>query len=303
MHTIRSVENLHGDHAMAVLQKVSVIAILCVVAILLLFIHVRLHDYAYDDAYIHFRIATHLVDYGAPYYNPGESINASSSTGWTITLAMIIFLSRVIRISLDLPLAISTFNALLTLCGALTYTLLLIRLTHKNNRRALYGLFFVLYLAFTMLPSIGLMEIPMTLLLVGIALHLLLNNNRVCLVLFAVAIFFRLEFAMLFGLVVLLVLLHRRFSIWQILTYSAAGIAPFSIYQLFFFHSLLPNTIAAKSIVYSITFIDTLSTLGVSLTPNITLPFLDYTHPVWFAIIYVLTWFLLLASVVIFQVV
>ena len=45
-------------------------------------LHLRLAPYAFDDAYIHFRIVDHLCRYGFPYYNPAESIKAGSSTGW-----------------------------------------------------------------------------------------------------------------------------------------------------------------------------------------------------------------------------
>src|SRR6185503_3189971 len=47
----------------------------------------RLGAYAFDDAYIHFRIARHLAEHGHPYYNLGEAVMASSSTAWTIVLA------------------------------------------------------------------------------------------------------------------------------------------------------------------------------------------------------------------------
>jgi len=293
--------NQNGKMGITFFQKPIVIALLCVVAILLLFAHVRLHYYAYDDAYIHFRIANHLVDYGTPYFNLGEPVNASSSTGWIIILAFIIIFSKMVHIPLDLPMVVAVFNAMLTFYGALIYTLLFIRLTHKYKRRVLYGLFFVLYLAMIVQPSIGLMEIPLTLLLVGIALHLLLDNNCVCIILFAAAVFFRLELAVLFGLILLLILSLHRYSFRNVLIYSAIGITPFAIYQLYFYQSLLPNTVAVKSIVYSFTFITTLGNIALTLTPNITLPILNYTHPGWFTLFYVVSLFLILAGVVVFQ--
>src|SRR5262245_34834196 len=48
---------------------------------------VRLSGGMYDAAYIHLRIAGNRVLHGAPEFNPGDPVYASSSTGWTLVLA------------------------------------------------------------------------------------------------------------------------------------------------------------------------------------------------------------------------
>src|SRR3954470_12948203 len=53
----------------------------------LAFVHWRLYPFAFDDAYIHFRIARHLAQDGQPYYNVGDAVMASSSSVWTLVLA------------------------------------------------------------------------------------------------------------------------------------------------------------------------------------------------------------------------
>ena len=82
---------------------------------LLLFLSVVLHlellPYAFDDAYIHFRIAANLLRHGEPYYNLGQAVLATSSPLWTVLLAP---LSAIPSGPL---LLVAVVNATLT-CGA-----------------------------------------------------------------------------------------------------------------------------------------------------------------------------------------
>ena len=47
----------------------------------LIFIHIQLQQYAFDDAYIHFRVARNFVEIGAPYYNASDMLKVSTSSG------------------------------------------------------------------------------------------------------------------------------------------------------------------------------------------------------------------------------
>ena len=52
----------------------------------LVFVHFALIEYVADDAYIHLRVAEHLLRDGVPYFNLGEPVMASSSSLRTIIL-------------------------------------------------------------------------------------------------------------------------------------------------------------------------------------------------------------------------
>ena len=95
--------------------------ILCLTG-LLIALHVRLSQYAYDDAYIHFRVARNLFENGTPYFNPGEMVKVSTSSGWTIFLSLLYATARLFKIDTSFPLLVSIINAMITVCGALVYT-------------------------------------------------------------------------------------------------------------------------------------------------------------------------------------
>src|SRR5690349_13155716 len=88
----------------------------------LIIVHTRLRQYAFDDSYIHFRVARNLVDFGAPYYNPSDMLKVSTSSGWLIFLAMIYWLAKMINMESNFPLLISILNALVSFCGLIVYT-------------------------------------------------------------------------------------------------------------------------------------------------------------------------------------
>jgi hypothetical protein len=251
------------------------VVLLGVSAVLLVFVHGRLYPYAYDDAYIHFRIAAHLAETGQPYFNLNQPVSTSSSSMWTVFLSLIVLCGRMARLTVELPPVVAILNALFTFAGALAYTRLALHLAQRAQKAlpaAFYAGFFVLYLALTLQPSIGLMETPATLLLVCIGLHLYLRRNPYCLALFAVAVFMRWEMALVCGLVMALALLRRDFRYRQLVLYPAAGALPGIIYNAAFFHTLFPNTIAAKSAVYSLTPLDTWQAILGGLAPRMALP-------------------------------
>jgi len=91
-----------------------------------MYISVKLKPFAEDDAYIHFRIAENLVKYQAPYFNLSERVMATSSFIWTIFLAGLTLLNE------PLPTLVAIVNPALTVLGSVIWTLLLMRLVHKE---------------------------------------------------------------------------------------------------------------------------------------------------------------------------
>ena len=92
-------------------------ALLWLVVFVALFVaHQRLAPYACDDAYIHMRVAEHLMKFGRPDFNPGERLMVSSSTPWMLLLTLLGFVGGLTTS------VIAGVNALaLTLCGSVTY--------------------------------------------------------------------------------------------------------------------------------------------------------------------------------------
>jgi hypothetical protein len=236
----------------------------------LVFVHIRLWDYAFDDAYIHIRIADHLVTLGAPYFNPGEAIMASSSSGWTLFLAFII---RIIGVQLPV---LAVINALFTWAGAFVFTRLAICLIPVGKAGFIVALFPLCYVGIILQASIGLMETPLTILILGIALSLLMSEGRYSqwgLVLVGALPFFRLEFSVFVALLTAWALIVRKIRLIPLIGYLACGALPFVLYDWVFFRTLIPNTIAAESIVYTVsngqTFAMVLDILSSNVLPGI----------------------------------
>lgn len=105
------------------------------------------------------------------------------------------------------------------------------------------------------------METPTALFIVGIALIALLNKRRISLTLFGFAIFFRMELIILLLLILAYVILKNLFSWFDITIFISAGLIPFVIFDLYYFNTIVPHAILAKSTVYSLSHLDTLITL------------------------------------------
>ena len=93
-------------------------------ALLLAFIlplYIGLVPWAFDDAFIHLRVAGNLAAGEGPYYNPGQVVNASSAPAWTLLLALMKMLGGSV-------IWIACLNAVLTVAGARVFVDLVERL-------------------------------------------------------------------------------------------------------------------------------------------------------------------------------
>ena len=84
-----------------------------VVLSLFIFLHIRLHQYAFDDAFIHFRVARNFFETGYPYYNIGEMLKVSTSSGWIVFLTVLFGITKTLGVESSFPLIISVINALI----------------------------------------------------------------------------------------------------------------------------------------------------------------------------------------------
>jgi hypothetical protein len=228
------------------------LAIILAFGVLLVFVHAKLYEYSFDDAYIHFRIANHLAHNGEPYFNLGEAVSASSSPAWTVILAIIIRLGQPFGIDAHLPIVIAYFNAIFTLLGAVAYTSLLAKLTQAKKLGIYHFLFFITYIAILFVPSVGLMETPAVILVIGASLNLFIEDDPRAFIGFGLAPFMRPEFAVILVLAFGYALVFRQLSFRKVILYTAIGLLPLALYNLYFFDTVIPNTLRAKSIVYDV---------------------------------------------------
>jgi hypothetical protein len=216
-------------------------------AVLSVWIHVKLSTWPFDDALIHFRIAEHLARDGAPYFVPDQPVMASSSPVWTLLLALI---------SLLLPLApwlVATLNALLVVAGACVWASMARQLGGERLASWAPQGFAVLYVAMLHFSGAGLMETPLALLALGAGLLAVARARTWGFLLLGLASFVRPE--LVFFLLIVLALqlgLARPAGRVRCLLWALVGSAPFALYQLVFYGSLIPYTAVAKKVVYSI---------------------------------------------------
>jgi len=120
----------------------------------LVYVQLKMRTSAYDDAYIHFRIAENLINYGVPYDNQSDVVMVSSSSGGTLILAGLAMIAR-LSPSLNLPTLTAVFKGIVTVTGALVF-LRLLRLSHPYPRSTAVEIFFVIaYLSQMIKPSLG----------------------------------------------------------------------------------------------------------------------------------------------------
>lgn len=229
---------------------------------LLILAHLRFYVYPEDDAYIHFRVAEHFASEGKPYFNLDEPVQATSSPAWLLLLSLIL---KTGLSSTDLPTAIAVLNALFTAGGSLIFSRILTRIDPKRSDRFIHWLFAMTYIALLIVPSISLMETPFALFIFGIGLDLYLANDERSFLLLGAMLFIRLELAV--ALVVLLGhSILRKFSIIRTSALASLAILPFLTLNMYYWHTLIPNSITAKQRVYTLAPIDTLDNIAETLS-------------------------------------
>ena len=243
--------------------------IILFLAIILVFIHIRLYQYAFDDAYIHFRVARNLFENGNPDFNVNESVKVSTSSGWTIFLAIIFGITHLFRVDNNFPFFICIANAFMSLWGMLIYTKVLEKISNTPLSLSMKLLFQIPYLAILLPSSIGLMETPFALLVAGVGIYFLLQSKPSGFAFLGFSAYIRLELIILVVIISLLMIIKKQFPLHQILGFEALGFTPLLIYDLYFFHTVIPHSIIAKSIVYSISWFQSAIYIMFSSLPSI----------------------------------
>ncbi len=225
--------------------SVKDLALYALVLALMLFLHLGLHRYAYDDAYIHFRNALHLVEHGQPYFNLGEAVLSDSAPAWMLLVSLLFFL-----FGPGLVL-VAVGNALATTAAVAAFHRLFA--AWKGDEPSLAeSLAMIVLVAATLAPSsCKLMETPSALLCIGLGTLALTRGRAWGLGLLSLAVFFRPEAVVFLALVgggalALGAVPRLRAAAW-----AAVVAAPFAAFELFFYGAVIPQSVAAKSIVYS----------------------------------------------------
>ena len=229
--------------------------LLAAVFAVLLYAQLRLTPYAADDAYIHLRIVENFLNTGRPYFNPPEAVLATSSSPWTLLLALLFSLTGV---SLKFVALICT---LCTFCATLLWVRLIRRVLPSLSLIS-EGTAFLVILAALAPSSFQLMEAPLALLLLALGLLLYESKRTAAFLFLALAACTRLEFTLFFLLFLVVALYQRRLRLLPSLLFSAAGALPCLAFLWHYFGTLLPNTISAKSAVYQLKTGDFIQILG-----------------------------------------
>ena len=117
-------------------------------------------------------------------------------------------------------------------------------------------MFQVVFIAMLLHSSTGLMETPLTLLIAGAGIYLLLKSNPFGFTLLGLAVYFRLEMSFLFALSLLIFIIQKKMDAKTIIGYSLAGISPLVCFDLYYFQTIIPHSIVAKLVIYPLSYLD-----------------------------------------------
>ena len=209
-------------------------------------LHLTLYSYAFDDAYIHLRVAEQYVETGQPYYNPGEAVMASSSPGWVVLLALLsVVFDDTVRV-------VAVLNAVVTVAGALVFMRLLGLLTDGAAGKIARWSYGFCYLSILHFSSVGLMETSLAVLLLGTAILLFRAGSPAGFLPFGALPFFRPELVVFTAAFLAYNLFRPKVRSAVALALAAVGALPFVGFQLYYFGTIVPHTVSAKSAVYAL---------------------------------------------------
>ncbi len=209
--------------------------------------------YAADDAFIHLRIARNFVESGAPYYNPGQAVAGSSSPLWTVLLTA---LFSVFGPRFQLLPVVAWVCTIGVFC-ACTWIL-----SERFSVGAAIAAAFVIVSVLVLPVSASLMETPAALLFFALSV--------IC--------FARARFAAFGALSALAFAVRYEFALWLVLGFAFAegrkgkarylcgAAAPLAFvvwFNHYYFGAFIPNTVWAKSKVYTLSAEEFVTEMGV----------------------------------------
>ena len=252
--------------------------------LLLFFLHVEFYEYAADDAYIHFRVARNLVEYGKPYYNHDEPLKVSTSSGWTVLISIILAIAAKTGLAGNFPLLVAILNALILTAILYLYTRILETVLQKDLPVGVGLLFQIPCLAILLPTSLELMETPFAILIAGVGIYRLLFKNVWGMMYLSFSVHIRPELIVPFALAILLTAAHGRYRLTEVFAPVLVGLLPMVVYDFYFFNTIIPQSVIAKKVVYSFTYLESFINATFGAMPIVKVP----DHTVFLFIVFVL---------------
>ncbi len=221
----------------------------CVVFACSLLILLRLSSCGADDAYIHRRITEHLIEFGHPWYNINDRVMSTSAPLWNLVLAAFMLLRPTFN-------SVPFINAFAIAAASVSALIFVLRVSegrgHTRFRTAITCIVAVIAVFSTLLPTaVDQMETPFGIALALSGLVLLEDAPAYSLTFMALSGFVRYE---LFGFAILAIgylAISRKISFKVLLAPLCAMAIGFGLLGASF-HTIIPNTIKAKRIGYSV---------------------------------------------------
>ena len=252
--------------------------------LLLLFLHVEFYEYAADDAYIHFRVARNLVEYGKPYYNHDEALKVSTSSGWTVLISIILAIAANTGLAGNFPLLVAILNALILTTILYLYTRILETVLQKDLPVGVGLLFQIPCLAILLPTSLELMETPFAILIAGVGIYRLLFKNVWGMMYLSFSVHIRPELIVPFALAILLTAAHGRYRLTEVFAPVLVGLLPMVVYDFYFFNTIIPQSVIAKKVVYSFTYLESFINATFGAMPIVKRP----AHAAFFYLLFIL---------------
>lgn len=213
-------------------------------------LHLYISSYYYDDAYIHLRIVRNFIESGVPYFNPADPVMGSSSPLWILALTLFFSIFQLTEQHLLI------LNSIITAGAIFIWTKITLKDLDKKSI-LLSTLIAIIYFSILWPASGGLMETPLALLLLGLGIFSFSRNSTLSFFFLTLAALTRIEFFVPLLLGLLIVIRNKKsFQISLIKTISTILItlSPFLLFLFYFYGTLVPQPVVAKSIVYAPTF-------------------------------------------------
>ena len=224
--------------------------LVAVATLTLAFSFYRLSGQASDDSFIHRRVALNYLQTGKPYFNTGERVMVTSSPLWTLILAAA---DRVLPFCNPVPFLECLFSLV-----AASAAYLLVQSDAEGTAEDRWAHLaapaaFLFVCAGIFGSAIDQMEAPLAIALVLVGALGLSRNQPWGLAVLMLACFARYEFVLLFLILAAWAAFRRRWtksSVVACLGVAASG----TVWLLWQFHTVIPNSAIAKSRLYSITY-------------------------------------------------
>jgi hypothetical protein len=246
-------------HDLTRIRRLRLVLFCAILGVVLLAIHLGLFIYPSNDAYIHFRIAEHLLDGNGPYFNSSDPVKSSTSTVWTLAVTSIFFLMG------RSTVWVACLNAMLLTLGGILFGRLVYEVT---GIRATFWLTCLLYVSTSLRASVGLMEIPLCLFLTASGLLLLRHRQAYGFAFLAMAVFCRPEISLCLFTYLAYFFSRKEISLPRIILWTCLGALPFFLFDFYFFGTVIPQAIRAKAAVYATGPYDTLKGFVVAALPD-----------------------------------